>query len=162
MKKLYRWLLFLYPLDYRSIFGAEMAEVFDEMYASACERGTWRRFTFCLRELTGMVRAALYAQIRIYDSELWAVRVKMIANGRAIVRALVFILTAVVTAIEVLKSFVFHGLRLRPILSQEFPLSILWLILACAGSAVGWSVAFLIRQTGIQRLANLDTRSAEN
>jgi len=27
MVRLYRWLLFLYPADYRVIFGAEMAEV---------------------------------------------------------------------------------------------------------------------------------------
>lgn len=162
MKKLFRGLLFLYPADYRAIFGAEMAEVFDETYASTCERSIWWRLTFCLRELTGLVRAALYARIRIYDSELWAVRMKVIANGRVIVPALILMFTAVVASIEVLKSFVFHGLRLRPLLSQEFPLAILWLILASAGGLIEWGVAFLAGRTGVQRLANKDTRSAEN
>lgn len=162
MKKLYRWLLFLYPADYRSIFGAEMAEVFDETYASACERSIWWLLTFCLRELTGLVRTALYARIRIYDSELWAVRMKVIANGRVIVPALIFMFTAVVAAVEILKSFVFHGLRLRPILLLELPMAILWLILACVGGVIGWGIAFLARRTGMQRLANRDTGSTEN
>ncbi len=38
MIRLYRWLLFLYPADYRAIFGAEMAEVFGEALETKSEQ----------------------------------------------------------------------------------------------------------------------------
>ena len=163
MKKLYRGLLFFYPADYRAIFGTEMAETFDEMYAAACDQGTWHRMTFCLRELTGLVRAALYAQIRIHHSVLQAGRVKTIANGRAVVTPLILVFIAVLAAIEILKSFAFHRPHSRPIVSHEFPLAILeWLILAYGVGVIGWAITFLAHRTGIQRLAKMDTGSTEN
>ena len=159
MNKLYRWLLFLYPADYRSVFGAEMAEMFDEMHAAACQQGTWRLLTFCLRELTGLVRAASHAQIRIHRTVLWAERMKTIAGGRAIVTALILALVANVAAIEMLKSFVLHRHRAQPMLSHEIlPAVLAQLILVCGG-VVGWVIAFLLGRTGIQRLANTDTES---
>jgi hypothetical protein len=123
MIRLYRWLLFLYPANYWATFGTEMTKVFAEAHAAAQKRAAWDRAAFCLRELTGLVRAASHAQIRIHRR--WADRMRRLANGRAIVTPLIFVFVAVVAAIEILRSFVFHGHRAQPMLWHEFLLAVM-------------------------------------
>ena len=84
MVRLYRWLLFLYPADYRIIFGAEMAEVFGEALDALSNRGVWPWVIFCLRELAGLLWGASSAHMRLHSR--WLDRVKsFIIQGRAAV-----------------------------------------------------------------------------
>lgn len=163
MTRLYRWLLLLYPADYRAMFAAEMAEVFDKANDGACEQGAWQRVMFCVRELTGLVRAASNAQIRNHAAVRWVEPIKAPANGRLVVTSLIFAFMAVIAAIEILKSFAFHRRHSRPIVSHEFPLAILeWLLLAYGVGVIGWTITFLAHRTGMHRLANADTKVMED
>ena len=113
MIKLYRWLLFLYPSDYRAVFGAEMIDVFADIHAEASEQGVWKYVTFCLRELIGLLRTAVYARVRVCGGSQWLETIKRLAQGQVAVTVLILGFFAVVTAIEVLKSFALHGPRSR-------------------------------------------------
>ena len=157
MNKLYRWLLFLYPADYRAIFAEEMTNVFDEARAAAWKRGPWQSVAFCLREFTGLVWTASYAHLRIHSG--WAYRMKAFTRGRAAVPRLIFVFAAVVAAIEILKSFVLHRHPSQPILWNEFLVAILAGLTVASGGAFGWAIAFLFGRTGMHRIANIDTRS---
>lgn len=159
MTRLYRWLLFLYPADYRAIFGTEMTKVFDEAHAAASKRGILGRAAFYMRELTGLIWTASCAQIRIHSG--WADGVKRFVNGRAAVTALIFMFVAVVAAIEILKSFAFHQHHAQPMLWHEFLLAILVGLTVACGGAVGWTVAFFLGRTGMHRIASIDTGSSQ-
>jgi len=156
MVRLYRWLLFLYPADYRIIFGAEMAEVFGEALDALRNRGVWPWVIFCLRELAGLLWGASSAHMRLHSG--WLDRVKsFIIQGRAAVPRLVFVFAAIVAVIEVLKSFLPHRHASQWILWNEFLLAILAGLTVAFGGAVVW--AFLFGRTGLHRIANIDTRS---
>lgn len=159
MIRLYRWLLFLYPADYRAIFAAEMTKVFDEARAVAWKRGVWQRATFCLRELTGLVWTGSYAHMRIHSG--WADRVKGLSQGRAAVPRLIIILAAIVAAIEMLKLIVLRGHYTQSTLRNEVLLAIVAGLTVVFGGAAGWTVAFLFRRTGLHRIANIETKSEQ-
>src|SRR5690348_12090642 len=62
--RLYRWLLRLYPARYRFTFGREMVAVFQQRRADAWSKGAFFRITFCIREIAGLVPAALRERAR--------------------------------------------------------------------------------------------------
>lgn len=165
---IYCGLLFLYPADYRARFGKEMAEVFRQAYAEACTQGYFSRFRFCLRELTGVVRAASCEQANTYGRSWWAAHMRRMVMSRrlhsiTVILAMSLVLLAVVVTIETLKTFALQMSVSRPMLSPRFPLAV-WEMLAVAygGGAVGWAIAFAIRRTGMHRLADMETRSGKN
>src|SRR5687767_8756227 len=49
--KLYKYLLFFYPLSYRREFGEEMLLAFSAMVVDASNQGKFSLIKFCLREL---------------------------------------------------------------------------------------------------------------
>jgi hypothetical protein len=159
MTRLYRWLLFLYPSDYRAIFGREMTEVFDKAHAATSKRGILGRAAFYLRELTGLIQTASYAQIRIHCE--WADRMKRFVSGRAAVTALIFMFVAIATAIEILKSFAFHRHPTQPMLWHEFLLAVLAGLTVICGGVIGWAILFLLGRSGVHRIANIDTGSRQ-
>lgn len=163
MTRLYRWLLFLYPADYRATFGAEMAEAFNEAHSESRHQGTWQRATFCLRELVGLAWAASCAQARVHRGARCAERMKRFANSRAALAALIFMFLGVVAAIELLKAFALHGRHVRPALAREFPLEI-WgaIVAAYVGGVLGGAIAFLARGMGTNRHADGKTGSRPN
>jgi hypothetical protein len=55
----YRLLLRLYPAGYRSTFGKEMADVFQDLQAEAWSRGALYGSAFCIREFGGLLLGAL-------------------------------------------------------------------------------------------------------
>jgi len=159
MIRLYRWLLLLYPADYRAIFAEEMTKVFDEARTAALKRGPWQSVAFCLRELTGLVWTASSAHLRIHSR--WADRVKDFTHGKAAVPRLIFTFAAMVAVIAILKSFLPHRRTSQPMLWSEFLLVILAGLTMVFGGATGWAFAFLFGRTGLQRIANLDTKSGQ-
>ncbi len=159
MIRLYRWLLFLYPADYRAIFGAEMAEVFGEALDATRKRGALPGVTFCLRELAGLVWAASCAHMRIHSG--WADRVKRFTQGRAAVPRLIFVFVAIVTVIEVLKSFLPHRHPWQSMFWNEFFLAMLAVLTLAFGGTVAWAIAFLFGRTGVHRIANIETKSEQ-
>ena len=159
MIRLYRWLLFLYPADYRAIFAAEMIKVFDQARAMAWKRGIWQRVVFCVRELTGLVWTASYAHMRIHGG--WSDRVKGIYQGQAAVRRLIIILAATVAAIEMLKLIALRGHYTQSTLRNELLLAIVAGLTVVFGGAAGWTVALLFRRAGLYRIANIETKSEQ-
>jgi hypothetical protein len=159
MIRLYRWLLFLHPADYRAIFAAEMSKVFDEARAEAWNRGAWARLAFCLRELTGLVWTASYAHVRIHSG--WADRVKGFSQSRAAVPRLTLVFAAVVATIEILKSFVLRGHHMQSILWHEVLLAILGALTVILSGAAGWAITFLFGRSGVHRIAKIGTRSGQ-
>ena len=59
MGALYRWLLYLYPEEFRRRFAEEMCWVYAEASASASRSGIVRQSLFVAREVCGMVRGAV-------------------------------------------------------------------------------------------------------
>ena len=59
MGALYRWLLYLYPEQFRQRFAEEMCWVYAEASASASRAGIARQSLFVAREVCGMVRGAV-------------------------------------------------------------------------------------------------------
>ncbi len=163
MTRLYRWLLFLYPADYRATFGAEMAEAFDDAHSESRHQGTWQRATFYLRELAGLAWAASCAQARVHRGMRCVERMRRFANSRAALAALIFMFLGVVAAIEMLKTFALHGRHVRPALAQDFPLEI-WeaVVAAYVGGVLGGAIAFLARGTGTNPHADMNARSRQN
>jgi hypothetical protein len=67
--EIYRWLLHLFPPEYRSAFGREMTAVFQQAQADAQNRGTISHAVFGIREFTGLIRSAVRERAR--DSVQW-------------------------------------------------------------------------------------------
>ena len=55
MRKLYRAILSLYPMEYRSMFAQEMVEVFDHAAMAAEEQGLLSLLRFAACELAGLL-----------------------------------------------------------------------------------------------------------
>lgn len=160
MTRLYRWLLFLYPADYRATFGAEMAEAFDEALSESRHQGTWQRATLCLRELAGLAWAASCAQARVHRGARCLERMKRFANNRSALAALIFMFLGVVAAIEMLKTFALHARHVRPARAQGFALEI-WqaVVVAYVAGVLGGAIAFVARGMGVRRHADMNTPS---
>jgi len=157
MRRLYRWLLFCYPADYRATFGAEMADVFGEALDATRKRGVWPSVIFCLRELVGLLWATSCADMRIHSGRVD--RAEGFILGRAVAHRLIFVLAAIVAVIEVLKSFLPHRQPSQSRLWNEFLLAILPALAVLFSAAVGWGISFLFGRTGLHRIANLNTKS---
>lgn len=69
MRRLYGWLLRLYPARVRQEFGAEMLAVFEEASAAARPAGFIAYISFCLKEVAGLLmnvsRAAVTEEVRV-------------------------------------------------------------------------------------------------
>jgi hypothetical protein len=64
----YRWLLYLYPPEFRRAFGEEMEWVFGEADAKAVSVGGVFRFRFYAREIAGMLGGAVVEQLSAVES----------------------------------------------------------------------------------------------
>jgi hypothetical protein len=63
MKRIYKWLLWLYPSAYRELFAAEMLDVFEDAVEERHHDGRIGLALFLIREFSGLFIAAVRERI---------------------------------------------------------------------------------------------------
>ena len=164
--KIYRNLLRLYPALHREQFGQEMMTVFGEMQAETASKGIAVRGMFCIREISGLVAGALQEHLRApRGPDLWLVfptrRLAMRNEFRfpkTTAVLMTIILAGVVLAIK--KGETISSSHVNPPIGPLPPthsvlLGGVFLTLACfyAAGMIGWAILFLMRRSGVHRLA---------
>jgi hypothetical protein len=163
MLRLYRSLLYMYPLDYRREFGGEMQYVFLQAQSTATSRRLTARLGFCLREITGLIWGAFHAQVFSWFGLDWdPFRRFAMRPGFRFPRSTVFlmcvILAGVALAIEKAKTVELrYGAAYG--MSGWSALASLALMVGLVGVAVAaaWGIRFALHRSGMHRLSNVQT-----
>lgn len=172
MLTLYRLLLYLYPLAYRSEFGEEMFSVFHALHSDTGEKGVLVRAQFCAHEIAGLLGNALWERVRAvagFDRPISFVPRRFTMHSefrfpKITVTLMTLILACVVWAIEkataIRVSVPPSSQHVGPIHSAGFtflPTMLLILAMACAAGVLGWGILFALHRAGVHRLADVDT-----
>jgi len=167
MLGLYRSLLHLYPAAHRRQFGSEMCSVFSDLEADAAAKGPAALAMFRLRELSGLLSAALWEHVRFPGSDRpWLSlplrrftmqREFRFPKSTAVLMAL--ILAAIVWAIEKGKAIQASLPNVNPQIGpiqpmhQTFlPSVALMVLFFYAAGILGWAVLYALRRSGVHRL----------
>jgi hypothetical protein len=175
MGTLYRWLLYLYPEEFRRRFAEEMCWVYAEASASAARAGFARQSLFLAREVCGMVRGAAKQQAyRLLEGSLIPRRFVMatfrtrfrfpIAGIGFMVACLGLVLTAIRHARALSASFagtvqkfgthefVYQPDRISLLQSFGFAFGLTLVV-----TVVVWAVLHTMRRSGVHRLEDAQT-----
>jgi len=179
MHRLYTWLLWLYPEEFRRQFGEEMLLVFGDMRAAASREGPASQLNLALHEVSGMVCGALGEHIRsLARLHSFTRRFVMIPKGSrfrfplAAITLMVFSFAGVVFAIHNARAIAFslagttytrHGqlYTYRPeglSFTQTFGFAF-GVTLVCA--VVVWAVLHTLHRSGVHRLSEAQTWPAK-
>ena len=169
--KIYRNLLRLYPALHREQFGEEMMAVFGEMQAETASKGIAVRGILCVREISGLVTGALQEHLRasrgpdlslVFPTRRFAMRNEFRFPKTTAV-LMTIILAGVVLAIK--KGETISSSHVNPPIGPLPPthsvlLGGIFLTLACfyAAGMIGWAILFLMRRSGVHRLAETSAR----
>jgi hypothetical protein len=153
MLALYRRLLRLYPAGYYREYGDEMAGVFRQAQEAARHRSVSGRALFCLREISGALAGALREHFRqVHGNSLRRLDMRSFRFPRSAIVLMSVILGMVVVTIEKMKDI--HSTA--PIVTWRFLLRIpVCLLPFFILAAISYAILFALRQTGVQRLSNL-------
>lgn len=166
MLSLYRWLLHLYPPEYRSEFGEEMVAVIHEAQTETWQKSMTARIGFCAREAAGLLSGAVQEHFRIIAGGdflhlFLSRRLTMRSEFRfpkATVPLMAVILAVIVVAIEKAKAISASVPHTNPLVGPIPPaqFTIVWSLLvavmvAGTAGALGWAILFVLRRSGMQR-----------
>ena len=167
MGALYRWLLYLYPEQFRQRFAEEMCWVYAEASASASREGLARQSLFVVREMCGMVRGAVEEQARRWLEGSFVSRRFAMATFRSrfrfpiagiafMVACLGLVLTAIRHARALSYAFA-DGKVYRPdhlsflqTFGFAFGVTLICVVVVCG-------ILYATRRMGVQRLSELQT-----
>lgn len=170
MLAFYRALLRLYPAAYRCEFAVEMMDVLSEAQDEIRRRNAMTRIFFAMREAGGLLSGALQEHLRgitcFYDNGIFSARRFAMKSEfrfpKATVGLMIAILAAVMLAIEKAKaisaSIPHANPPVGPIHSTQATIvqTLLFvLIWAMAAGAIGWSILYALRRTGVQQLSEM-------
>jgi hypothetical protein len=158
MLALYRCLLRLYPAGYFREYGGEMAAVFRQAQEAARHLSVRARALFCLREISGVLAGALHEHFRyVHGNPLRRLDMRSFRFPRSAIVLMSVILGMVVVTIEKAQNIhsstpvgfaIWHRVP-RAIAFGILPFFIL--------AAIAYAILFALRQTGVQRLSNVQT-----
>lgn len=175
MRRIYEWLLRLYPAEFRCRFADEMLLVYGDARAAAARRGLGSELSFIVHEFTGMVCGAVGEHIRsVSGVHSLSRRVAMISRNTrfrfpvAAIALMVFSFAGIVFAIHNARAIAFalagqtymrHGqlYTYQPegvSFMQTFGFAFgVTLVVA----VVVWAVLHTLRRSGVHRLAEAQT-----
>jgi hypothetical protein len=157
MLRLYRSLLFLYPVAYRDEFGPEMTAVFLQAEEEHDGRSLAARALFYGRESGGLILGAAQSHFRsVFGNNLtpfWRFSMqRQFRFPRSTVFLMCVILAAVAFAIDKAQraQAAISG-RVVPTSETVTPL-ILTFVIVYLVAALAWGILYAFRQTGMHRL----------
>ena len=160
MERLYRWLLHLYPAQFRSRFGSEVAEVFTAAREEASRQGAWSHMKFLARELLGVIQGAR-AQVRLQDGSRWLESMEMFANCRFVFNAFMFSFVTIVAAIALFNTVALHASGSHYLAPHASVSAVpLWQNMVCGAGIVAWTIGAAVRRVGAGRTARVKRDSA--
>ena len=161
MTAFYRYLLHCYPADHLREYGEEMLAVFRQAHEAVSSQGVRGRALFYGREITGVLVGALREQL----CGDWSLLRRLDMRSeyrcpRSGIFLMVVLLVAVVAAIESARSIsagetnaISGWVILRLFV---FGASLMCVTGAITG-AIGYAILSVLRRTGVERLANIQT-----
>ncbi len=165
MLTLYRCLLRLYPLAYRTDYADEMMSVFHQARDAAANSTISARMVFYARETAGLLGGALREQSRsILGSDNWIPfrRFDMRPEFR-FPRSTVFLMSVILAGVLLtierakgiqLKYGSASDVAMWPGMAWAFAIL---LLMVAVTAVIVWGVLFALHRTGMQRLASLQT-----
>jgi hypothetical protein len=161
MAAFYRYLLHCYPADHLREYGEEMLAVFRQAHEAVSSQGVRGRTLFYSREITGVLVGALREQLCADWSLLRRLDMRSEYRfPRSAIFLMVVLLVAVVVAIESARSIsagetntISGWVILRLFV---FGASFMCVTGAITG-AIGYAILSVLRRTGVDRLANIQT-----
>lgn len=166
MSLVYRWLLCLYPAEFRREFGEEMAGVLERVSVDAARAGRMRRIRLAIRETAGLARGAFEEKARRSRGIDFIWRKKVMSSIRSRFRFpiagitfMVLTLGLVLIAIRNAQSlsYAFAGPAYKPehlSLIQTFGFTF---VVTLAATVVILAVRHRLRRSGVSRLEEART-----
>jgi hypothetical protein len=176
MLSLCHYLLYLYPAAHRLEYGEEMMDVLREKHGETRSRGAAERWTFCAREIGGLLCGALQEQIRgVTGCGAWGVIHMRKFTTHSEFRfpkvtpwLMTVILAGVVMTIEKAKAIQdsvsasnAHGGPIQAVQFTFLTTVVTLFLIGCVMGAVGWAILFALRRSGVQRLSELRPSGGE-
>jgi hypothetical protein len=156
MLALYRRLLRLYPDSYFREYGEEMASVFGQAQEETRHRGLSARILFCLREVFGVLAGAVREQFRyVHRNSLRRPDMRSFRFPRTTIFLMLVILAMIIVAID--KAHLQYSEPITLIIWDHFLGLLLNVFAFSAVGAISYAILFALRQTGVQRLSNVQT-----
>jgi hypothetical protein len=165
MLRVYRSLLYLYPLGYRREFGEEMTTVFLDAQRGAGERPFRSRLSFCAREFTGLVAGATRQHLEslIGSPDLDVLRRFAMGSQfrfpRSAITLMFIILAGVILTIEKCAEVTtrYSGSMALTMWSTFWSFVVFAFVLVCVAAAGGWAVLYALKRSGLHRLHDVQT-----
>jgi hypothetical protein len=159
----FRRLLFLYPVDYRSEFGHEMIGVFREAQ-SAVKKDFPSQASFFCREVVGLLHGALQEHWRAVtgshsNMSLWSPRRFTMRSGfrfpKSTAALMAVILAGVILTLE--KARLIVASAGEPDYPDLLGGMVVIFLIACVLAVVGWAALFALRRSGVHRLSEVSS-----
>ena len=188
MLSIYQALLKLYPAEYRAVFGDEMLCVLRGVHAEMAHARARQRLAFYLREVTGLLRGAASEQIR--EIHACGINIGGTMNQRSRCRFSRFSVVMMTVVLLISIELIAKGEGLSHYLFRMYTVSgqhvagtpqqwdlgksfqywpshygllsgvLVGFLIAWAAGIVAWAIAYLLRRTGVQRLDNFPSWTA--
>lgn len=170
MLPFYRALLHLYPAAYRYEYGDEMMDVLSEVKGETRQKSALTRFFFAMREAGGLLSGALQEHLRSvtgsYDNGIFSLRRFGMKSEyrfpKTTVGLMMATLAGVMLAIEKARAISASVPHLKPLVgpiksvqatvAQTMLGVLVWAIVS---GAIGWSILYALRRTGLQQLSEM-------
>ena len=178
MLALCRWLLYLYPSEYRCEFGEEMLDVLSEVEAETRKKNALARALSSAHEASGLLYGAMREHLwnitgpqgrrglspmftRRFLSGMSTMRSEF-RFPKSTVALMAVILAAVMLAIEKARAISLSIPHANPPVGPIHPtqtmiVQVLLATLICAigAGAIGWAIQFALRRSGLQRISDV-------
>jgi hypothetical protein len=165
MLALYRKLLHLYPADYFREYATEMALVFSQAQGDTREKNFVDRWSFYLREISGVLTGAL--RQHLFGPSDWnGIRRFDMRSEFRFPRSTVFLMCVILAGVELAIHEAMNIVQMK----EGFPpvTTAAWLfhallgllsavVLLLVGVAAVWGILFALQRTGMHRLGNVQT-----
>lgn len=161
----FRWLLLLYPAEYRSSFGEEMLEVLSQSLSVARRQGMLSLLTTSIRETKGLLFGAANEHLReCFGKYPWLQvagrRLHMRSEfryPRATVPMMLMILACIMLVIYRARAIEARA-EISGSVLPSVPLTFgVALLLTGIAGAVGWLILHSLRRSGVHRLSEAQT-----
>jgi hypothetical protein len=154
VQTLFRCLLYLYPADFCREFSDEMMWVFSQSRRDVRQQAFWSRALFLSREISGLLAGAMRERLSGWDSTR-RLNMRPFRFPRSAILLMLVILFSVFVAIEKGRDVFSPGHPVEPAwLVMPMVLGALLLVMLVIG-AIGYAILCLLRQSGVERLSNV-------
>lgn len=163
MQTLFRCLLYLYPAAFSREFGDEMMWVFTQSWRDARQQAFRSRALFLSREILGLLSGAIRGRLSGWDSTR-RFDMRPFRFPRFVIPLMLVVLFNVFTVMDKashLARFSISG-RVTGTAGGHFglgawllPMVGLFLFVMLVLGAIGYAVLCVLRQSGVERLANI-------